>query len=37
MLVMGGRHPQQFSSQQGTDFLTFFAGVFERTIRRLLL
>ena len=37
MLVMGGRHPQQFSSQQGTDLLTFFAGVFERTIRRLLL
>ena len=37
MLVMGGRDPQQFSSQQGTDLLKFFAGVFERIIRRLLL
>ena len=36
MLVMGGKSPQQFASQQGTELLTFFAGVFERVMRRLL-
>jgi uncharacterized protein YigA (DUF484 family) len=36
MLVMGSEDPHQFSPQQGTDLLTFFAGVFERTMRRWL-
>lgn len=36
MLVMGAVDPQQFTPQQGTDLLTFFAGVFERAMRRWL-
>lgn len=36
MLVMGAEDPHQFSPQQGTDLLGFFAGVFERTMRRWL-
>ena len=36
MLVMGSEDPLQFTSQQGTDLLTFFAGVFERVVRRWL-
>ena len=36
MLVMGAIDPQQFTPQQGTDLLTFFAGVFERAMRRWL-
>ncbi|TCS67623.1 DUF484 family protein [Primorskyibacter sedentarius] len=36
MLVMGARDGQQFSAQQGTDLLAFFAGVFERSMRRWL-
>ena len=36
MLVMGSEDPQLFTAQQGTDLLTFFAGVFERTVRRWL-
>lgn len=36
MLVMGSEDPHQFSPQQGTDLLSFFAGVFERTMRRWL-
>ncbi|MFQ1700192.1 DUF484 family protein [Loktanella agnita] len=36
MLVMGAEDPQQFTPQQGTDLLTFFAGVFERAMRRWL-
>lgn len=36
LLVMGSEDPQQFSPQQGTDLLTFFAGVFERVMRRWL-
>jgi len=36
MLVLGSEDPHQFSPQQGTDLLTFFAGVFERTMRRWL-
>ena len=36
MLVMGSEDPQLFTSQQGTDLLTFFAGVFERVVRRWL-
>lgn len=36
MLVMGSEDPHLFTPQQGTDLLTFFAGVFERTMRRWL-
>ncbi|MEX0302355.1 MAG: DUF484 family protein [Leisingera sp.] len=33
MLVMGSEDPHQFSPMQGTDLLTFFGGVFERSMR----
>ncbi len=36
MLVLGAADPHQFRSNQGTDLLTFFAGVFERAMRRWL-
>ncbi|WP_324751798.1 DUF484 family protein [Roseovarius sp. Pro17] len=36
MLVLGAEDPNQFTPQQGTDLLTFFAGVFERAMRRWL-
>ena len=36
MLVMGAEDPHQFSPQQGTDLLSFFAGVFERSMRHWL-
>jgi uncharacterized protein len=36
MLVMGAEDPHQFTPQQGTDLLTFFAGVFERAMRHWL-
>jgi uncharacterized protein len=36
MLVMGAEDPHQFKPAQGTDLLAFFAGVFERTMRRWL-
>ncbi len=36
MLVMGAEDPHQFAPQQGTDLLTFFAGVFERSMRHWL-
>ncbi|WP_113911858.1 DUF484 family protein [Roseovarius dicentrarchi] len=36
MLVLGAEDPHQFTPQQGTDLLTFFAGVFERSMRRWL-
>ncbi len=36
LLVMGSEDPHQFTPQQGTDLLSFFAGVFERTMRRWL-
>ncbi|MEM6577562.1 MAG: DUF484 family protein [Pseudomonadota bacterium] len=36
LLVMGAEDPHQFSPQQGTDLLSFFAGVFERAMRRWL-
>lgn len=36
LLVMGTEDPHQFSPQQGTDLLAFFAGVFERSMRRWL-
>jgi hypothetical protein len=36
MLVMGSEDPHQFTPQQGTDLLGFFAGVFERAMRRWL-
>ena len=36
MLLLGAEDPHQFSPQQGTDLLTFFTGMFERTMRRWL-
>ena len=36
MLMMGSEDPHQLTPQQGTDLLTFFAGVFERAMRRWL-
>ncbi|MDF1729001.1 MAG: DUF484 family protein, partial [Sulfitobacter sp.] len=36
LLVLGSEDPHMFSPQQGTDLLTFFAGVFERAMRRWL-
>ncbi len=36
MLAMGAEDPHQFTPQQGTDLLGFFAGVFERAMRRWL-
>jgi uncharacterized protein len=36
MLVLGAEDPHQFKPTQGTDLLAFFAGVFERTMRRWL-
>jgi uncharacterized protein YigA (DUF484 family) len=36
MIVMGSEDPHQFRANQGTDLLAFFAGVFERTMRRWL-
>jgi uncharacterized protein YigA (DUF484 family) len=36
MLVMGSEDPHQFKPNQGTDLLAFFAGVFERALRRWL-
>ncbi|KQI69301.1 hypothetical protein SAMN05428995_101896 [Loktanella sp. DSM 29012] len=36
MLVMGSEDPHLFTPQQGPDLLTFFGGVFERTLKRWL-
>ena len=36
MLVLGSEDPHQFTPQHGTDLLGFFAGVFERSMRRWL-
>ncbi|WP_376877222.1 DUF484 family protein [Albirhodobacter sp. R86504] len=36
LLVMGAEDPHQFKPAQGTDLLTFFAGVFERAMQRYL-
>jgi uncharacterized protein len=36
MLVFASEDPNQFKSTQGTDLLAFFAGVFERAMRRWL-
>lgn len=36
LLIMGAEDPHQFKPNQGTDLLTFFAGVFERAMRRWL-
>ncbi len=36
MLLLGAADPQQFTAQQGTDLMGFFAGVFERQMRRWL-
>ncbi len=36
MIVMGASDPKHFTPQLGTDLLTFFAGVFERSMRHWL-
>ena len=36
LLVMGAKDPNRFEPQQGTNLLAFFAGVFERAMRRWL-
>jgi uncharacterized protein YigA (DUF484 family) len=36
MLLMASSDPQTFDPRQGADLLIFFAGVFERTLRRFL-
>jgi uncharacterized protein YigA (DUF484 family) len=36
MLAMGSEDPHLFKASQGTDLLAFFAGVFERSMRRFL-
>ena len=36
MLVFGAEDPHQFNPSQGGDLLAFFAGVFERSMRRWL-
>jgi uncharacterized protein YigA (DUF484 family) len=36
MLAFGAEDPHQFRPAQGTDLLAFFAGVFERVMRRWL-
>jgi uncharacterized protein YigA (DUF484 family) len=36
MLVFGSEDPHMFKALQGTDLLAFFAGVFERLMRRWL-
>lgn len=36
LLVFGAEDPHQFKASQGTDLLNFFAGVFERAMRRWL-
>jgi uncharacterized protein YigA (DUF484 family) len=36
MLLLGAEDSHQFSQQQGTDLLAFFAGFFERAMRRWL-
>ena len=36
LLVMGSEDPHQFRPSQGTDLLSFFTGVFERSMKRFL-
>jgi uncharacterized protein len=36
ILVMGATDPSRFDADQGTDLLAFFAGAFERALRRWL-
>lgn len=36
LLVLGAEDPHMFGPQQGTDLMQFFAGVFERIMRRWL-
>lgn len=36
LLILGAEDPAMFKSSQGTDLLSFFAGVFEKTMRRWL-
>lgn len=37
LLILGAKDPNQFSPLQGTDLLTFFGKVYERTVRRWLV
>ena len=36
LLVFGSEDPHQFKTMHGTDLLAFFAGAFERLMRRWL-
>jgi uncharacterized protein YigA (DUF484 family) len=36
LLILGAEDPHMFKPTQGTDLLSFFAGVFEKTMRRWL-
>ncbi|NNU79588.1 DUF484 family protein [Halovulum dunhuangense] len=36
LLALGAEDPQRFTPDQGTDLLSFFAGAFERVLRRWL-
>jgi uncharacterized protein YigA (DUF484 family) len=36
LLALGSEDPQQYRPGQGTDLLAFFAGAFERAMRRWL-
>ena len=36
LLILGSEDPHMFKPTQGTDLLSFFAGVFEKTMRRWL-
>ena len=36
LLVIGSEDPHQFRPSQGTDLLSFFTGVFERSMKRFL-
>lgn len=36
LLILGAEDPAMFKTSQGTDLLSFFAGVFEKTMRRWL-
>ena len=36
LLILGSEDPRHFTPQQGTELLTFFTGVFDRSMRRWL-
>jgi uncharacterized protein YigA (DUF484 family) len=37
LLILGSQKKEKFSTGQGTELLTFFANVFERTMARWLI